>query len=158
MRVEIPGRATFELAHLVLDVNGTLAHDGHLIDGVKGRLRKVKEAGLDLHWITADTRGRQRALDQELGAPAVLIGNAPGGEAEAKAAYVAELGEEGVIAIGNGSNDAAMLKAAALGIAVLGPEGLAVDALFSADAVAPSILAALDMVADPVRLVATLRK
>jgi soluble P-type ATPase len=51
-----------------------------------------------------------------------------------------------------------MLREAALGIAVLGPEGLALDALQSADMVVPDIHAALSLLQDPRRLVATLRK
>jgi soluble P-type ATPase len=68
------------------------------------------------------------------------------------------LGADQVIAIGNGSNDAAMLREAAVGIAVLGPEGLALDALLAADVAAPDILTALDLLRDPARLIATLRK
>ena len=42
-----------------------------------------------------------------------------------KAQYVAGLGSDRCVAIGNGANDASMLELAALGIAVLGPEGAA---------------------------------
>jgi len=63
-----------------------------------------------------------------------------------------------VVAIGNGANDAAMLQEAALGIAVLGPEGLAAEALLAADVVVASIEDALDLLLRPHRLVATLRE
>ena len=79
-------------------------------------------------------------------------------EAQQKAFFVRELGPETVVAVGNGANDAAMLGEAAIGIAVLGPEGLALDALLAADVIVPNILAALDLLQDPSRLVATLRK
>ena len=46
-------------------------------------------------------------------------------KAAAKAAYVSQLGSQGVVAIGNGANDAAMLHEVAIGIAILSPEGLA---------------------------------
>ena len=62
------------------------------------------------------------------------------------------------MAIGNGSNDVAMLRDAGLGLAVLGPEGLALDALTAADLVVPDIVAALELLEDPARLVATLRR
>jgi P-type E1-E2 ATPase len=159
MRITIPGRTTYHLTHLVLDVNGTVASAGRLIDGVSERLRSLRAADLEIHWITADTRGGQAALDQELGWPAIRIAvDRSQGEAEQKAALVRDLGSQGVVAIGNGSNDVSMLREAALGIAVLGPEGLALDALLAADLVAPSILAALDLLRDPACLVATLRK
>lgn len=157
--ITIPGRGTYYLVHLVLDVNGTIADGGHLIDGVRERLLRLREAGWQVHWITADTRGRQAALDVEMGWPAVRIqATEPGGEASQKAAFLEKLDASQVVAIGNGSNDASMLRKAAVGIAVLGPEGLAVDALLAADAVAPDIQTALALLEDPSRLVATLRR
>jgi soluble P-type ATPase len=51
-----------------------------------------------------------------------------------------------------------MLHEAALGICVLGPEGMAVEALMAADVVAPSVLDALDLLYHPLRLMATLRR
>ena len=63
-----------------------------------------------------------------------------------------------VVAIGQGSNDAGMLQAAALGICVLSPEGSAVETLLSADVVAANIYEALDLLEEPLRIVATLRK
>jgi P-type E1-E2 ATPase len=159
MDLEIPGRGAYRLAHLVLDVNGTVVAGGQLIAGVRERLLALRQAGIEVHWITADTRGRQATLDAELGWPAVRIApGQTGGEAAQKAAFVRQLGARQVVAIGNGSNDAAMLREAALGIAVLGPEGLALDALTAADVVAPDIHAALGLLQDPARLVATWRK
>lgn len=67
------------------------------------------------------------------------------------------MGAAGVAAIGNGANDAKMLETAALGIAVLGPEGLAVETLHAANVVVPHINDALDLLLKPVRLIATLR-
>ena len=43
--------------------------------------------------------------------------------------YVRRLGAETVVAIGQGANDAEMLKAAALGICVMSVEGAAVESL-----------------------------
>jgi P-type E1-E2 ATPase len=162
MEIVIPGRGTYRLDHLVLDVNGTVAAGGQLIDGVRERLHTLRETGLDVHWITADTRGRQEALDAALGWAAVRISpnHGPAGvrsEADQKAAFVQRLGADHVVAIGNGANDAGMLREAALGIAVLGPEGLDLDALQVADMLAADILSALDLLLDSDRLVATLR-
>jgi soluble P-type ATPase len=74
-----------------------------------------------------------------------------------KLKYIQQLGPDGVACIGNGRNDRLMLKEAALGIAVLQEEGAATQTLMAADVVAPSILAALDLLIHPLRLVATLR-
>jgi len=159
MDIPIPGRKTHHLAHILLDVNGTVAAGGRLIDGVREQVLSLRQAGWEVHWITADTRGRQAALDEEMGWPAIRIATDKiEGEAEQKADFVRSLGSDSVVAIGNGANDVAMLREAALGISVLGSEGLAVDALLAADVVAPSIRAALEMLEDPTRLIATLRK
>jgi soluble P-type ATPase len=109
-----------------------------------------------VHLLTADTRGRQDAIDSQLGMAATRV--AADGGSNQKAAYVRSLGRDRVCAIGNGSVDTLMLSEAALAIAVLGDEGLAVDALTAAQVVTPSICSALDLLLDPVRTVATLRR
>lgn len=38
VEVEIPGHGTYRLRHLVLDVNGTIAVEGQLVEGVAGRV------------------------------------------------------------------------------------------------------------------------
>ena len=151
----LPGHKPIHLQHLVCDVNGTLALDGRLVNGVQEALASLAGA-LGVHLITADTHGRQAELDRQLGLTGVRI--PCGEEAKAKAAFVRQLGASQVVAIGQGANDAAMLAAAQVGIAVLSEEGTAVEALTAADVVAPGILAALALLQNPRRLVATLRR
>lgn len=67
------------------------------------------------------------------------------------------MGAERCAAIGNGANDAAMLEAARLGLAVVGQEGASAATLRAADVVCVSILDALDLLARPDALAATLR-
>jgi len=95
------------------------------------------------------------AVAETLGAALTILEPANGGEQ--KLATVRELGPDAVIAIGNGQNDALMLKAAALGIAVIQVEGAAQAALAAADIVFPAITDALDALLRPTRLIATLR-
>jgi P-type E1-E2 ATPase len=111
---------------------------------------------LEIHLLTADTHGKQAIIDQQLGLQAVRI--QPGAEAQQKAAYVRNLGAEHVIAIGQGANDAAMLKEAAIGICILSPEGTATEALLASDLVVADIFTALDLIEKPLRIVASLRK
>lgn len=155
IEISIPGRGILQLGHLVTDVNGTLAVDGQLIAGVAQRLGLLKER-VTIHLLTADTHGRQSVIDEQLGLTAVRI--QPGNEAAQKAEYVRRLGAETVIAIGQGANDAAMLEEAALGICVMSPEGVAVETLLSADLLLPDILAALELLEQPLRIVASLRR
>jgi P-type E1-E2 ATPase len=155
IELHIPGRGVLTLEHLVCDVNGTLAVDGQLGEGVARSIRNLRDR-LQIHLLTADTHGRQSAIDQQLGLTAVRI--QPGDEAGQKARYIQGLNAAQVVAIGQGANDAAMLKEAALGICVLSVEGVATEALLSADLVAPSIQAALEILEKPLRIVATLRR
>jgi P-type E1-E2 ATPase len=155
IQLSIPGRGDLTLHHAVFDVNGTLATDGVLIEGVAQQL-KALAGHLDIHLLTADTHGRQAELDAQLGLTAHRI--ATGQEREQKAAYVQDLGAQHVVAIGNGGNDAGMLQTAAIGIAVLGAEGLSVEALAAADVLVPTIADGLDLLLKPKRLIATLRR
>jgi soluble P-type ATPase len=139
------------LEHLVLDLNGTLTDRGTLIDGVAERLERVGER-LAVHLLSADTFGALADVARTLGVVAQTV--ATGAE---KAGFVAGLGADACAAIGNGANDAAMLEAVALGIAVVGPEGAAGEAVRAADVVTRSIGDALDLLLDPRALVATLR-
>jgi soluble P-type ATPase len=155
IELNIPGRGLIRLQHLVCDVNGTLAVDGQLLDGVKQKLSMLRDR-LSLHLLTTDTHGRQDFIDQQLNLKAVRI--RPGNEAEQKAAYIDELGADLCVAIGQGSNDASVLHHAALGICVLSPEGTAIETLQVADLVVANIHEALEMLDKPLRIVATLRK
>jgi P-type E1-E2 ATPase len=153
--IDIPGREGLEPRHLILDLNGTIALDGQLLLGVAKRVTALRER-LDTYLLTADTRGRGAATADQLGVQLHRL--TPGQEAQQKADFVHSLGAAHTVAVGNGANDALMLAAAGLGIAVLGREGLAIAALQAADLVVPDVTAALDLLLHPKRLIATLRR
>ncbi len=155
IEIRIPGRGTLQLEHLVSDVNGTLAVDGVLMEGLAKRIVFIRDR-ITIHLLTADTHGKQAVIDQQLNVTATRLTG--GNEQEQKRAYVKKLGSDKVIAIGQGANDAAMLKEAALGICVMSPEGAATETLLSADIVVPNIFVAFDLLNKPLRIVATLRK
>jgi soluble P-type ATPase len=67
------------------------------------------------------------------------------------------MGGEKVIAIGNGRNDIPMMEFAGLAIAVIGPEGASGELLRVVDVVVRDVIEALDLIAHPLRLKATLR-
>lgn len=153
-QLEIPGRPSLALTHLVLDFNGTLAVDGQLCQEVRQALPKIA-ALMQISVVTADTFGS--AAKQLKGMPCALhILQAPPHD-QAKRDYVRELGAQDCVAIGNGFNDRLMLQEAALGIAVMLDEGLAGPTLQAADLVCRSIGEALQLLLKPQRLRATLR-
>jgi soluble P-type ATPase len=153
IRVEIPGRDPLEISHLALDLNGTLATDGKVPVEVEQRLQELASA-LAVHILTADTFGTASRL-AGLGIRVSVLG--PGDQTAAKAAAIRAFGVAHTAAIGNGMNDEAMLRDAALGILVVGQEGAAVRSLLAADLVVRSIEDALDLFRTPKRLVASLR-
>jgi len=155
IELNIPGRGALAIEYLVTDVNGTLAVDGQLIEGLSKRIAALRDR-VSVQMITADTHGRQAQIDRQLSLTAARL--EPGAEAEQKAAFVRRLGAEKVVAVGQGANDAAMLKEAALGICVMSREGTALETLLAADIVVPDILSVFDLLERPLRIIATLRK
>jgi P-type E1-E2 ATPase len=154
IEIKVPGFKNLQLAHLVLDYNGTLATDGKLLPGVGEALNELS-AGLQIHVLTADTFNF--AAQQVAGLPLEMVIIPFEAQAEAKLAHITRLGVDTVVAIGNGRNDREMLKAAALGIALLQKEGGSAETLIAADVISASILDALELLRNPNRLIATLR-
>ena len=154
IEIEIPGYQKLELEHLVLDYNGTLACDGELLEGVGQRLQALSQQ-LQIHVVTADTFGKVR--EQMAGLACQVVVLPLENQAAGKLNYITELGVENSVCMGNGRNDRLMLEAAALGVVLVQEEGAAVATIMAADVVCPDIRAALDLLVEPLRLVATLR-
>ncbi len=154
IEIDIPGNKKLYLEHLVLDYNGTIAFDGSPIDGVKACLTELSK-DLTIHVITADTFGKVKKDLEDVDCNLTIIPQKR--QAESKLEYVEKLGCEKTASIGNGLNDRLMLKASSLGIAVILGEGAAFETLASADVVCTDIHAALSLLNNPLRLIATLR-
>ncbi|HET6514896.1 MAG TPA: hypothetical protein VFG09_07020 [Thermodesulfovibrionales bacterium] len=152
--IAIPGAARMDIEHVVTDFSGTLSEDGVLLPGVKERLNSLADT-VHLHVLTSDTFGKARKELEGIRCTAhILEGDDHAGKKER---YVLSLGAKRVATLGNGNNDARMLKAAAIGIAVCLKEGCSVEALTSATIFVKSPLDALDLLLNPKRLIATLR-
>ena len=152
--VDIPDFGAFDIEHIVCDFNGTLAADGELLPGVAESLNELARS-VQVHIVTADTfGGAERAL-QGVDCRIHLLRRDD--QRHAKLAYLFVLGPQDSIAIGNGRNDVDMLRAAAVGIAVINAEGAAGETLAAADVVCNGIGDALALLHNPKRLLATLR-
>lgn len=151
LQLAIPGRRPLVLTHVILDFNGTLAVDGTLIPGVKTRLRALSRRFVVVV-LTADTYGRARQVLRSVPLIPVIAATA-----KAKRQAFSSGVWEHTLAIGNGQNDAIMLRSAKVGVAVLGPEGATGDSLYQADIIVRDIRDALDLALHTQRLVATLR-
>lgn len=154
LEINIPGFRKIEASHLVLDYNGTLAIDGTMIPGVKELLNSLATE-LAIHIITADTFGNITGNMTGINCTLDIISR--DSQQEQKAEFIESLGSNSVIAMGNGMNDSLMLKNAALGIAVIQKEGACLKTIENADVVCISIVDALELLKNPLRLIATLR-
>lgn len=155
IELDIPGWGKRNIEHVVMDFNGCLGFEGQLISGVDDRLPMLSMRAR-LHICTADTFGTVKEQTRPFECALKIL--APGNQDQQKMELIRRLGPMSCIAIGNGRNDVLMLKEAALGIAVLGPEGMASGLQETADVLVTDINDALDLLLNPKRLTATLRK
>lgn len=153
--IDIPGMKRLTIKNIVLDFNGTIAMDGSLIPGVGEKLNSLA-GSLDIYILTADTFGTVLSACSSVSAKVVVLKETPGSREKLK--FIEGLGAHETSAIGNGANDILMLEGAALGIAVIGPEGASSKALMAADVVVKDINDGLGLLLKPQRLAATLRQ
>ena len=156
LEIEIPGFGELRIQHVVFDLNGTLSMIGELDPKLPPKIQQLKNCGIDVHLLSADTRGKLQELATKLGATPHKL-QFKGRESEEKAEFVNALGKESVVAVGNGNNDYLMLKQARLGIIIIGKEGAATKALLNSDICVTSPVDALDLLLDPISLKSTLR-
>lgn len=153
--VDIPGFGRIEATYLVSDFTGTLSCDGALLPGVADLFVRVARQ-LEIHVLSFDTFGTAEHELRSLPCTVTILTGLNG--AKRKRDIVAKLGTDRVVAIGNGANDRLMLTAARLGIAVIEAEGGSSEAIAAADIVTRDIVSALELLLNPRRLVATLRR
>ncbi|MCE5335886.1 MAG: ATPase P [Desulfobacteraceae bacterium] len=154
LETTIPGFGPLEADYLVLDLNGTLAADGILLEGVKERLNDLARL-VSVIVVTADTFGLVRRELAGVDCKTELL--TENDQDIKKAALIDRLGADRCVAIGNGRNDSLMLNRARLGICVVQQEGAASKTLAASDVICTDIRDALDLLRFPKRLTATLR-
>jgi P-type E1-E2 ATPase len=152
MKLNIQNIGEIEIKNIVLDYNGTIAKDGNVKNSVFKYIQKL--SNFDIYVITADTHGSaaKNLSDSTVKLKILTSDN----HTKEKAEFVKSL--KNVFAIGNGSNDSMMLKAATLGICVIEDEGASVKSIINADIVCKSIEDAFELLLNPKRIIATLRE
>jgi soluble P-type ATPase len=146
---------------ILLDLNGTIATDGKIKEGVKERLAILKEKA-EIYILSADTFGTLNDIAKSLNVKGMKVDREKyGSEKIAKLKILEELKklnpDRKIIAIGNGNNDELLLKNADLGICVIGDEGAWSKTILSSDIVVKDINDALDLLLNENRLKATIR-
>ncbi|MBN1354728.1 HAD hydrolase family protein [bacterium] len=155
MIIEIPGWKTLDIRTAVFDYNGTIARDGRIDDTLRVKLGKLADV-MPVRVLTADTFNNVNIMLEGFEGQIEIIPREK--QAESKRDFVLKLGREHVVAFGNGANDQLMLETAALGICIAGPEGAALETVMAADILIPDIGNAIDLLFNPDRLRASLRR
>jgi soluble P-type ATPase len=153
MNFEIPGVGDLTIDSLILDLNGTVAIDGIVVDGVSERIADLRSRGLKIFLFSGDTQGNAADIASEL---EVDLRKTP--SADQKVEAVREIGVDTAATIGNGRIDKELFEEVRLAIATLQAEGVHIETLLAADLVVPSINDALDLLLKEKRLIASLRK
>ncbi len=152
MVFSIPGQGELDIDTIILDLNGTLAIDGKVIDGVKERIEALRALALRLFLFTGDTHGNAAEIARELQLEVRVTKSAL-----AKAEEAVKLGADTAAAIGNGRIDAKLFEVVRLRILTLQAEGVHRETLLNSDIIVPTINDALDLFLKPQRLIATMR-
>jgi soluble P-type ATPase len=155
IEINIPGCGNMDIENIVFDLNGTIATDGRIPLEVKEKINVLSQKA-KIYILTADTQGTAGEETQAMNVELIKMPEQDSKQEKFK--FLKTLNPESTVAIGNGNNDQLILKEAALGIAVLGEEGMSVSAMKDADIVVRDISNALDLFLKPKRLIATLRE
>ncbi len=155
IRIDIPGWGSVNVENIVIDLNGTVATDGKIPPEVKEKIKSLSDQ-VKIYILTVDTQGTANKEVVNMNVELIRVNDED--SKRGKLDFLKALNLEVTVVVGNGSNDQFILKEAALGIAVLGDEGVSSSALKSADIVVKNIHNALDLFLKPKRLIATLRE
>ena len=154
--IDIPNYGKLIIKNVVFDLNGTLQFKGKISEAVVNKIEQLKEF-YNIYLLSADTRGNLKELAKKLNVSYIKINPKKITEAEAKNNELIKLNKDNTIVVGNGNNDALMLKNAVISITVLGEEGATVKSILNSDVVVPNPISALDFLLDEKIMSGTLR-
>lgn len=153
--IDIPGKGKMKIDNLVLDFNGTIAYDGTIKDGIREKIQSLNEKDINIYILTADTYNLAKEQCADL--PVELQIFDQDNAAISKREIFNKIDSQTTMTIGNGNNDVELFEESILSVAVVGDEGCAVKAIFSADIITNNIIDAIDLLLNPQRIKATLR-
>ncbi|MCP4178473.1 MAG: ATPase P [bacterium] len=152
---DIPGFKKLSIKNIICDYNGTLAIDGIIIPDVKPLIEKLSERTA-FHIVTGDTFGTATENLKNLPVTVKILTSI--NQDQQKLEYLKRLGTDLTVCIGNGRNDKLMLEKAVLGICLIQAEGSSFNSLLKSDIICTSAKDALNILLEPKKLIATLRK
>ena len=152
----IPNYGKLIIKNVIFDLNGTIQFKGKISKAVVNKFKQLKEI-YNVYLLSADMRGNLKELAEKLNVSYIKIIPKEITEAEAKNIELIKLNKDETIAVGNGNNDALMLKNAVIGITVLGEEGATIKSILNSDVVVPNPICAFDFLLDEKIMIGTLR-
>lgn len=153
MKIDIPGMEPMVINTIVLDLNGTLAIDGNIIEGAAERIKKLKDKSLNILLFTGNTHGNGEKVAKALDIELYIIPSA-----KHKRDAIKKLYPVTTAAIGNGKIDLELFPSVCLRIATLQAEGIYAPLLAECDIIVPNINDALDLFLYEKRMIGTLRE
>ena len=155
-KINIPNYRIITVKNILFDINGTLQFQGKISPELIIKFNELKKI-YKIYLISADTRGNLKDIAETLDVDYIKIKPQEITEVEAKNNELIRLGKDVTVAVGNGNNDALMLKNAVLGIVILGNEGASIKSMMNSDVALPDPLSALNFLLDEKIMIATLR-
>ncbi len=153
IRIERPGLSPLEIEFVLIDFEGTLAIDRRVHPKAKDKINLLSKRTK----IYVLTKEKKELIEERLRkVKAEIVYLAESGSSQGKLDLLHQLGPARCVAIGNGADDAAMIKEAGVGISMIGKEGSAGEAVRNSEFVFIDILDALDFLLKPLRQKATL--
>ena len=153
--VQRPGQESIQIESILLDFEGTLATDRRVHPKAKDKINLLSKRTKIFIFTTGE---KEVVLNALRNVKAEIIFLRDGNASRDKMDLLKRLGADRTVAIGNGVDDVSVIEAAALGMAVMGKEGMAAEVSARADVVFKDILDALDFLLKPLRQKATLTK
>ncbi|BEP30055.1 HAD family hydrolase [Helicovermis profundi] len=155
MIINIPNYDEIHIKNIVFDMNGTIAENG-IIDE-ENRLRILELSKIyKVFILTADTYGTIERYFTDTKVCVNILKSSNG--TKEKKEFIEKIGKTNTIAVGNGSNDAEMIKTAKLGICIIGSEGASKKALLNSDIIFNSFKDVYKALMNTKRIIATLRE
>ena len=151
--IQRPGQEPLEIEFILLDFEGTLASDRRVHPKAKDKINLLSKR-TKIYILTKEEKELVTEVLRKVRAE--IIHFAVEDASNGKLNLLLQLGASRTVAIGNGIDDAPMIKEAVLGICVISKEGTSSETILKADVVVSNILDALDFLLKPLRQKATL--
>ena len=155
-KIIIPYHGEITIKNVIFDINGTIQFKGQISEELVQKFEELKKF-YNILLVSSDTRGNLKNIAKKLGVNFKKVNTQGINDAEAKNNELIKLGKEVTVAVGNGNNDALMLKNAILGIAILGSEGASTRSILNSDVVFTDVINAIEFLLDEKTMISTLR-